>query len=251
MIGMPFFEAGDGTRLFYTDWGTGKPVLFINGWTLNTTMWEYQTAFLVEQGLRCVTYDRRGHGRSDQPGDGYDYDTLAGDLAALIERLDLRDLMLVAHSAGSGELARYLSRHSQDRIARAVFVAAVTPFLLRTEDNPDGLDGGIFDAVEADLRADRIRWLLDGGPAYFGVESPSFWSASTETMLWTLRQMLETPLKVMIDLFRAYTTTDFRPDIRAIAVPSLVIHGDADASAPLPLTGVRTAASISGSRLIV
>jgi pimeloyl-ACP methyl ester carboxylesterase len=142
---MPFIETSDGTRLHYQDRGEGEPIVFIHGWTLGADVWERQTTGLAAQGLRCVAYDRRGSGDSGRPVDGYDYDTLADDLAALMERLDLRGATLVGHSMGGGEVARYVARHGTGRVARAVFVAATTPFLLRTEDNPDGVDRAVFD----------------------------------------------------------------------------------------------------------
>ena len=142
---MTFLQTRDGASLFYKDWGAGKPIVFIAGWTLNSDAWQYQMISLVSHGLRCIAYDRRGHGRSSQPGQGYDYDTLADDLAALIERLDLREVSLVGHSMAGGEIVRYLSRHGGRRIARAVLLAVTLPFPLKTADNPDGVDKSLFE----------------------------------------------------------------------------------------------------------
>ena len=145
----PFIVTRDGASLFYKDWGNGKPVVFVHSWALNSDMWQYQMIHLAGQGLRCVAYDSRGHGRSSDPGQGYDYDTLAGDLAAVIEQLNLREVTLVGHSMGCGEIVRYLSRHGAARIARAALVAPTTPFLLKTEDNPDGVDKRVFEQLRA------------------------------------------------------------------------------------------------------
>ncbi|MEU7891140.1 alpha/beta hydrolase, partial [Microbispora bryophytorum] len=136
---MPFYDAADGTRLAYEDYGTGEPIVFVASWSLASDMWEYQVPFFVEEGYRCVLLDRRGHGGSDRPGTGYDFDTLADDIAGLIEYLDLRDVTIVGHSTGGAEVARYLARHGEDRVARVAFVSAMLPFVMRTEDNPEGL----------------------------------------------------------------------------------------------------------------
>ena len=147
-----FIEARDGTSLFYRDWGTGKPLVFLSGWTLSTEMWTHQMVPLSERGLRCIAYDRRGHGRSSDPGRGYDYDTLADDLAAVLEALELRDVTLVGHSMASGELVRYLTRHGAERVSGLVFLApAATPFLLKTADHPQGVDGAVFEHVRTQV----------------------------------------------------------------------------------------------------
>ncbi|WP_437944933.1 alpha/beta hydrolase [Sorangium sp. So ce296] len=241
----PFIEAQDGARLFHRDWGAGKPVLFLSGWALSSEMWGYQMIDLVDHGLRCVAYDRRGHGRSSDPGRGYDYDTLADDLAAVLERLDLRDVTLVGHSMSGGEIARYLSRHGDGRIARAVFLAPTTPMLLRAADNPDGLDRRLVEQARAAMRADYPRWLADNAPPFFVPET------SQAMRDWVQHLMLQCSMKALLDCNRASVEADFRDELRRIAVPTLVIHGDRDASAPLALTGEKTAALIPGSRLLV
>ncbi|WP_437814955.1 alpha/beta fold hydrolase [Sorangium sp. So ce1078] len=241
----PFIEAQDGALLFYRDWGAGKPVLFLSGWALSSEMWGYQMIDLVDHGLRCVAYDRRGHGRSSDPGRGYDVDTLADDLAAVLEQLDLRDVTLVGHSMSGGEIARYLSRHGDGRIARAVFLAPTTPMLLRAADNPDGLDRRLVEQVRAAMRADYPKWLADNAPPFFTADT------SDAMREWVQHLMFQCSMKALIDCNRASVEADFRDDLRRIAVPTLVIHGDRDASAPLALTGEKTAALIPGSRLLV
>jgi non-heme chloroperoxidase len=244
-----FFVTPDGTSLFYKDWGSGPPVLFVPPWALNSDWWEYQIAYLTGQGLRCISYDRRGHGRSDEPGEGYNFDTLADDLATLIEQLDLHDITLVGHSMGAGEVVRYLSRHRAERVSRAVLVATITPFTLRTPDNPDGVERRGLEKGRLDLSRDRPHQLAIAAPAFFGTDKNS---VSSEIMDWWVRMMLDRcSLKVMLDLHREFTETDFRPDLRAITVPVQLIHGDIDTSTPLEFTSHRTAQLIPSCRLTV
>ncbi|MEJ7583427.1 MAG: alpha/beta hydrolase [Acidimicrobiales bacterium] len=165
---MPFLHTEDHTSLAYDDWGSGPSVVFVHGWVLGADAWEYQTSMLSEQGFRCVAYDRRGCGRSDRPGTGYDFDTLADDLAALIEHLDLSEVTLVGHSMGCGDIARYLTRHGPSRIARAALIAPTTPFLLQTPDNPEGVDASVFDFMVSQLVADRPQFLALAAPSFFG-----------------------------------------------------------------------------------
>jgi len=241
----PFIVTRDGASLFYKDWGKGKPVVFVHGWALNSDMWQYQMIHLAGQGLRCVAYDSRGHGRSSDPGQGYDYDTLADDLAAVIERLNLREATLVGHSMGGGEIVRYLSRHGAKRIARAALVAPTTPFILKTEDNPDGVDKRVFEQLRATWGRDLPKWLADNARPFFSPET------SPEMIQWGVRMGLQASLKALIDCNRAVTETDFRAEGPKITVPTLIIHGDKDVSAPLELTGRKTARLIPGSQLKV
>ncbi|PIG91211.1 alpha/beta hydrolase [Gloeocapsopsis sp. IPPAS B-1203] len=237
----------DGTRLFYKDWGTGKPVIFIHGWALNADIWEYQMTELVNRNLRCIAYDRRGCGRSSQPGGGYDFDRLADDLAALIEQLDLHKVTLIAHSMGGGEIARYLSRHGDDRIDRVVFVAATTPFLLKTADNPDGIDKSFYDNMIAEVNKDRPHYLATVAPTFFGVDLLN--SVSSEMMQWAVGLALQASPKASIDMIRALSETDFRADLRNVTVPTLILHGDRDKYVPIEVSGYKTAQLIPSSQL--
>jgi non-heme chloroperoxidase len=242
----PFTSAGDGTSLFYKDWGTGKPVLFISSWALNSDMWQYQMTPMASHGFRCVAYDRRGHGRSAQPSNGYDYDTLAEDLAVLIEHLDLHEVMMIGHSMAGGEIVRYLTRHSARRVSRIVLVAPTTPFMLKTPDNPDGVPREAFDQVRAEWAKDYPQWLADNA-------RPFVMPDTSQAMLdWVLRLMTQTSLKAIFDCNQAIIETDFRSELPRVNVPTLIIQGDRDVSAPLDLTaGRRTAKLITGSRLEV
>lgn len=241
----PFIETRDRTRLFYRNWGKGKPVVFISGWALNSDAWQYQMIHLAEQGLRCIAYDRRGHGRSSDPGQGYDYDTLADDLATLLNELDLREVTLVGHSMGGGEIVRYLSRHGAARIARAVLLAPVTPFLLKTADNPEGVDKRVFEQLRAAWGKDFPKWLADNARPFFVPET------SPELIQWGINLSLQCSLKAAVDCNRAATETDFRAELAKITMPTLIIHGTADKSAPLELTGRKTARLLPGSQLKV
>jgi non-heme chloroperoxidase len=247
--GKPFIETPDGTNLFYQDWGEGSPVVFAAPCWLNSNWWEYQTPYLTDQGLRCITYDRRGHGRSDMPCHGYDFDTLAGDLDALITQLDLRDVTLVGHSMGCGEAVRYLSRFGAGRVARLVMIATITPFVLKTEDNPLGIERSELERARMNVRKDRPHVIAEAAAGFFG--SPKI-PVSDEIMQWWDRMLIDQcPMIAFLHLHRFFTETDFRPDLQKITVPTLLIHGDADTSAKLELTSRRTAPLIRGSQLKV
>ncbi|MEV3858750.1 alpha/beta hydrolase [Streptomyces sp. NPDC050095] len=239
---MPHFEGSDGTRLFYTDWGRGKPVVFVTGAWLNSASWELQMLPLSEQGLRCVAYDKRGHGRSDWVGHGYDYDTLADDLAALLDELDLRDVTLVAHSMGGGEAIRYLSRHGDDRVSGLVLIGTTAPLLRQAPDHPEGVPQAAFDAVLAERTRDRPRWMAQNTQAFFATHLGN--AISSELMEWTARQCLDCSAKAAAEVIRTAFATDLRAEAAALSVPTLIIHGDADASAPIDLCGRVLAKSV-------
>lgn len=236
---MPYFEGADGTSLFYTDWGQGRPVVFVAGAWLNSSAWEFQMLPLSEQGLRCIAYDKRGHGRSDWVGHGYDYDTLADDFSALLERLDLRDVTLVTHSMGGGEVIRYLSRHGHDRVSRIALIAVTAPLAVRTPDNPDGVDPSLLEADMVDRTKDRPRWMAQNTHAFFATHLGN--KVSSEMMEWTLQRCLDCSARAAVEVVRIGACTDLRKESAALPVPALIIHGDADASAPVHLCGRRMA----------
>jgi len=244
-----FIEAADGTNLFFRDWGNGRPLVFAAPWGLNSSWWEYQMADLAGRGLRCVGYDRRGHGRSGEPSHGYEFDTLAGDLAAVVEQLDLRNITLVGQSLGCGEVIRYLSCHGSNRVARIVLVSTITPFVLKTDDNPDGVDRATLETVRKVLSNDRPHPIAAAAPAFFGAPKNR---VSQEIMDWWVRMMVDgCSLKTMLDLQRMFTETDFRPELRKISVPTLLIHGDNDTSTPIETTARKTVPLIPGCQLRV
>ena len=231
-----FLEGSDGTKLFCRDWGSGPPVVFCHPWGLNADIWEYQLTELSERGLRCVAYDRRGHGRSEDPGRGYDYDTLAADLAAIIERLDLHDATLVGYSMGSGEVARYLSRHGPGRVARVLLTSPVAPA-------PGG--GAGSESLVAALKKDRPAFLASALPLFLGKES----AVSPAMTKWVLDQFLSASPKAMIECTRNIATGDHRPALSAMTMPTLIIQGDKDEVCRLELTGRKLAEAIAGSEL--
>jgi non-heme chloroperoxidase len=246
---MGHLESHDGTTLFYRDWGEGAPVVFCSAWSLSSVQWKHYMALAAERGLRAVAYDRRGHGRSDDPGRGYDLDTLADDLAALIELLDLHDATLVGHSMGGGEIVRYLSRHGTARIARVTLVAATLPCALASPDNPRGLAPELFEAVREHWRADFEGWMAENEPAYFGDGLPGC-DVGELARRWTSADMLDVSLHAAIEFNRASVEADFRDELRALELPVLIVHGDRDASAPIELCGRRQADLLPDCRLI-
>jgi pimeloyl-ACP methyl ester carboxylesterase len=241
----PAVRTRDGVGLFVRDWGEGRPVLFLHSWAMQSAMWAYQVADLSDQGLRCVAYDRRGHGRSDVPAGGYDMDTFADDLAAVIDQLDLRDVVLVGHSMGCGEILRYVARHGTSRVARIAFLAPATPFVLQTTDNPNGVPKAAWEATWAAWAQDFPRWVEDNKAPFFTPQT------SPQMVDWTVRMLLETPAPIAIATSRAMVMKDLRGDLSKVDRPTLVIQGDKDASAPLEMTGRPTAAGIRGAVLKV
>jgi non-heme chloroperoxidase len=235
----------DGVALRLRDWGQGQPVVLMSGWGLSSDFWHYALIDLVSKGYRCVAYDRRGHGRSDEPGSGYDYDTLADDLAAVLTALDLKDVTLVAYSMSGGEAVRYVTRHSAARIERLVLLSALTPFLTQTPDNPGGVPTAAFDAMRGQMAADFPKWIAAGEDAYWR----EFATAGLRE--WGRSMMYQSSVPALVQCHRAMAETDFREEMAKLSLPTLVIHGDKDASAPLPITGARSAALVPNARLSV
>jgi pimeloyl-ACP methyl ester carboxylesterase len=234
----PFIESHDGINLYWREWGRGVPVLFVHSWCMQSQMWDYQFAALGHRGMRCIAYDRRGHGRSDQPASGYDYDTLADDMASVIEALDLNETTLVGHSMGAAEIVRYLSRHGDARVKRVVLLAPVLPFLTKTANNPDGVPGEMFEAWREQWRHDFPKWVADNAAPFFTPDT------SPALIKWGVEMLLQTSLPVAIACNRAVAETNFRPELPRIRVPTLLVQGDRDASAPIELTGKKAAALI-------
>ncbi|WP_431822981.1 alpha/beta fold hydrolase [Burkholderia sp. F1] len=247
---MSMFTTRDGVSLYYKDWGAGLPVVFIHGWPLNADMWDVQMVHLASHGFRCIAYDRRGFGRSDQPWSGYDYDTLADDLAALLDTLDLNDVMLVGFSMGGGEVARYISRHGTKRIAKAVLLGSVTPLIARRDDHREGVDIAVFDGIRAGILADRAAFLEQFWPLFTGSNRAGS-TISREALDWTTSMALQAGLKGTLDCVRAFSETDFRADLGKFDVPTLVIHGDDDQTVPLALTGAVAAKRVPRATLSV
>ena len=237
--------AADGTRLYCRSYGQGPTVVLTAGWSLPSDMWAYQIVPLVARGLRCVIYDRRGHGRSDDSGCGYDYDTLADDMEAVLSALGVQDATLVGYSFGSGECVRYLTRHGMGRIRRLMLLAPSTPFLLASDDNPTGVDAAVFEQLRLVMASDYERWVDDN-------EDPFVVPATSQGMRrWLKSLMLQSSLPALLACNRIMTTTDFRPELSELDLPVAIVQGDRDASLPFPLTGQPSSLLIRNATLTV
>ncbi len=237
-------------ELYYEDHGSGKPVVLIHGWPLSGASWEKQVAALLAAGHRVITYDRRGFGRSSQPSIGYEYDTFAEDLNKLLTALDLRDVALVGFSMGGGEVARYLGAHGSDRVRKAVFIASVPPFLLKTGDNPAGVDSSVFDGIKQAIVADRLAFLSEFLGNFYNVDVLGGKLISEQVVQQSWNVAAGASAKGSLDCVTAWYT-DFRKDLPKIDVPTLVIHGDADRIVPIGASGELTAKAVKGARKLV
>jgi non-heme chloroperoxidase len=248
---MSTITTGDGTRIYYKDWGSGKPVVLSHGWPLSSDSWEAQMLFLASNGYRCIAHDRRGHGRSTQTWDGNNMDTYADDLAALIVALDLREATLVGFSTGGGEVARYIGRFGTERVARIALVSAVPPFMLQTPDNPRGVPAEVFDGLRAGSIADRSQLYRDlaDGPFFGGNRPGGNPSQGMRDAFWL--QGMQSGHRNALECIEAFSATDFRLDLDAFDVPTLVIHGDDDQVVPFEVGGKASAARIEGATLKV
>ncbi len=244
------FEARDGTVLYYKDWGSGPPVVFSHGYPLSSDAWEYQMLFLMRRGYRVIAHDRRGFGRSGQSSGGYDYDTFADDLAGLVDALDLKEATFVGHSMGGGEVARYIARHGEARVAKAAFIASVTPFLLQTDTNPGGVPVAVFDEMRAAVETDRSQWNKDVTTPYYSFNRPGAKvSEGVRDAYW--RQGMATGILAAYETLGAFSETDFRADLDRITVPTLVVHGSDDQIVPIGISGNLTAKAVRHARLVV
>jgi len=247
---MPKVTATDGTRIFYKDWGTGRPVVFSHGWPLNADVWDPQLLSMASNGFRAVAHDRRGHGRSSQPWDGNTMDDYADDLAAVIQTLDLHDVVLVGHSTGGGEAVRYIGRHGSARVSKVVLVAAIPPLMLETADNPAGTPIEVFDDLRAKLLADRPQLFADLSAPFFGANRPgSNVSQGVRDQFWLMS--MQVGLKAAYDCIRQFSESDFNDDLRKMDVPALVLHGDDDQIVPIDGSARLTVQIVEGAELKV
>ena len=247
---MGTITTSDGTQIFYKDWGSGQPVVFSHGWPLNADAWDDQAMLVADNGHRAVAHDRRGHGRSSQPWTGHDLDTYADDLAQLIEQLDLREVVLVGHSTGGGEVTRYVGRHGTDRVAKVVLLGAIPPLMLKTPANPNGTPIEAFDAIRAGVSGDRSQFYQDLSESFYGANRPgnqvsqgmrdSFW-------LWSM----QVGLKGAYDCVKAFSETDLTEDLQQIDVPTLIVHGDDDQIVPIDASALRAAELVKDATLKV
>ncbi|MDR3663614.1 MAG: alpha/beta hydrolase [Mycobacterium sp.] len=238
---MPTIRTTDGVDIFYKDWGSGQPVVFSHGWPLSSDDWDTQMLFFLQHGYRVIAHDRRGHGRSAQVGHGHDMDHYADDLAAVVEHLDLTDALHVGHSTGGGEVVRYLSRHGQDRAAKAVLISSVPPLMVKTDANPGGVPKQVFDDLQAQVAANRSGLYRDfaAGP-FFGFNRPGVESSEAIIENWW-RQGMMGGAKDHYDGIVAFSQTDFTDDLKKTTVPALVMHGDDDQVVPYENSGLLSA----------
>ena len=251
---MPFITSNQtGTEpveLYYNDLGKGKNVVFIHGWPLNSEMWEYQVTRLYTEGCRCITYDRRGFGKSSWPSAGYDYDTLAGDLKSVLEGLDLHDVTLVGFSMGGGEIARYFSLYNGARVSKVVLVSAVVPYMLETDTNPEGTPNGIFEEMNEKMLEDRPEFLRSFAKTFFGVGLVSHPVSDAFLDNNLTRAMNSSPIATL-ECAKSFAYTDFRTDVLKIHVPTLIIHGEADKTVPIEASAKESAKLIPNALLKV
>ena len=246
---MQYVTTPDQTKLYVKDWGAGRPVILMSGWPLSSDSWDDQAMALANSGLRTIAYDRRGFGRSSQPWSGYDYDTLADDLAAVIDQTGAKDAVLVGFSMGGGEVARYMSRHGGKSVSQAVLVSSVVPYMLKTSDNPDGTDQAVFDKMAEGMKEDRAKFFAGFFKDFFGVNLLSH-PASAELMEWARSQAMQASLKATLACAKSFASTDFRPDLAAFNVPTLIIHGSDDKTVPIDAAGRAAARGIAQATLI-
>ena len=240
----------DGTTIYYKDWGTGQPITFSHGWPLTADAWDAQMLFFGQQGYRVIAHDRRGNGRSSQPWDGNEMDTYADDLAELFEALDLKNAVMVGHSTGGGEVARYLGRHGTKRVAKAVLIGAVPPLMLKTDNNPEGLPLSVFDGLRASLVGDRSEFYKELSLPFYGYNRPGAKiSEGVRDNFW-LQGMIGSH-KSQYDTIKAFSETDFTEDLKKIDIPVLVMHGDDDQIVPIVAAGLKSAKILKHATLKV
>jgi non-heme chloroperoxidase len=222
----------DGTQIYYKDWGKGQPIVFSHGWPLSSDDWDSQMLFFGQHGYRVIAHDRRAHGRSTQTWDGNDMDTYADDLAQLFEALDLKDAIMVGHSTGGGEVARYIGRHGSRRVAKAVLIGAVPPLMLKTEKNPGGLPISVFDEIRSGVALNRAQFYMDITIPFYGFNRPDAKISDGIRQHWWLQGMMG-GIKGHYDSIKAFSETDFTEDLKKMDIPTLVMHGDADQIVPI------------------
>ena len=247
---MPTITTRDGTEIFYKDWGTGQPIVFSHGWPLTADDWDGQMLYFGNLGCRVIAHDRRGHGRSGQTWDGNDMDTYADDLAELFEKLDLKDAIMVGHSTGGGEVARYLGRHGSRRVAKAALISAVPPLMLKTETNPGGLPIAVFDGLRATLAANRAQFYKDITVPFYSYNRPGATISEGIREQWWLQGMMG-GMKAHYDCIRAFSETDFTEDLKKIDVPTLILHGDDDQIVPIADSALLSVKLVKGATLKV
>src|ERR1700734_2412219 len=246
---MPHVRTKDGCKLYVKDWGKGRPVIMMHGWPLSSDSFDDLSMAIANAGMRAVAYDRRGFGRSEQPWEGYRYDTLADDLAAVIEATGASNATLLGFSMGGGEVARYMSRYGGKNITQTILISSVVPYMLKTDDNPNGTDKDTFDTMTRNMKEDRAKFWSGFFKQFYGVGMVSH-PVSEEVLEWSRAVAMQASLKATLDCAAAFATTDFRPDLKAFNVPTLIIHGTGDKTVPIDAAGRAAANGIAGARLL-
>ncbi|MDF3289767.1 alpha/beta fold hydrolase [Streptomyces silvisoli] len=247
---MPTVTTRDGVEIYYKDWGSGPPVLFMHGWPLNADAWDDQMKCVADNGFRGIAHDRRGHGRSSQPWGGYDFDTFADDLNDLITALDLRDVALVAHSMGGGELARYIGRHGTERASKAVLLSAIPPLMMKSDSNPEGVPAEVFDALRNGILRERSQFWKDTAEGFFGANRPgNKVTQGNKDAFWFMA--MHENIEAGVACVTAFAETDFTQDLKRFDIPTLVVHGDDDQVVPIDATARKAARIIPDATLKV
>ena len=246
---MKFIQTADKSNLYVKDWGSGRPVILMHGWPLSSDSWDDQAMAIANAGYRAISYDRRGFGRSSQPWSGYDYDTLADDLASVIEQTGAQNVTLVGFSMGGGEVARYLSRHAGKGVVKAALISSIVPYMLKTDDNPNGTESEVFAKMTQAMNDDRAKFFAGFFADFFGVGLLSH-PVSDELLQWSRNVAMQASLKATLACAKAFATTDFRADLPAFKVPTLIVHGTADKIVPIDAAGRAAAIGISQSTLV-
>jgi non-heme chloroperoxidase len=245
---MPTFKVNDGNEIYYKDWGSGRPIIFSHGWPLSADAWDDQMMFLAERGYRTIAHDRRGHGRSSQPWNGNNMDTYADDLAQLMDHLDVKDAIMVGHSTGGGEVARYIGRHGTKRVSKAVLVAAVPPIMLKTETNPGGLPMKVFDDIRKGVIDDRSQFFKDLSMPFYGFNRPGATvSQGVRDTFWL--QGVVMSMKGAYDCIAAFSETDFTEDLKKMDLPTMIIQGDDDQIVPVADAAMLSSKLVKGAIL--
>jgi non-heme chloroperoxidase len=237
----------DGTRIYFKDWGTGPVITFSHGWPLNADAWDGQMQFFAENGFRVIAHDRRGHGRSSQPSSGNEMNTYADDLATLFEALDLKNVTMVGHSTGGGEVSRYIGRHGTSRVSKAVLIGAVPPILVKGPSNPEGIPIEVFDGLRASLLKDRSQFYKDFALMFYGANRPGAQiSQGTLDQFWLWS--MQVGLKAVYECVAAFSATDFTADLAKFDVPTLIMHGEEDQIVPIAISGRKSVRMIKGAK---
>jgi pimeloyl-ACP methyl ester carboxylesterase len=246
---MPYITTKDGVKLYAKDWGRGRPVIMMHGWPLSSDTFDDLSTAIADGGMRAIAYDRRGFGRSDQPWNGYAYDTLADDLLAVVEYSQAKDAAILGFSMGGGEVARYMSRHGGKGVRQAILIASVVPYMLKTPDNPTGVDQSVFDDIGRAIAADRAKFWSGFFKDFYGIGATSH-AVSEEVVVWSRTMAMQASAKATLGCATAFSSTDFRQDLKSFKAPTLIIHGSGDKIVPIDTSARQAVAGIPGSTLI-